>query len=122
MRRRFGIAGAILIIQSVLVLTHFFLYQTWTFSAPGANALWVKIALGVLSVSFVSASLFAFRYTNPVLRAFYRAAAVWLGLLSFLFVAALTSWIVFAVARIAGFNINFHQLAKILFAAATVIG
>ena len=111
-------------IQFVLFLAHYLLYATWTFSPGGhtPDSFWLKLVLSSLSVSFVAASLFAFRYTNPVLRAFYRAAAVWLGLLSFLFVAALTSWIVFAVARIAGFNINFHQLAKILFAAATAIG
>ena len=51
----------------------------------GHGALWIKLVLGVLSVSFVAASLLAFRYTNAALRAFYRAAAVWVGLLSFLF-------------------------------------
>ena len=45
--------------------------------------LWIKLVLGFLSVSFVAASLLAFRYTNAALRAFYRAAAVWLGLLTF---------------------------------------
>ena len=61
------------------------------------GALWIKLGLGLLSVSFIVASLLAFRYTNAALRAFYRAAAVWLGLLTFLFVAAVSSWIVFGV-------------------------
>ena len=53
-------------------------------------------------MSFVAASLLAFRYTNAALRVFYRAAAVWLGLLTFLFLAAGSSWAIFGVARLAG--------------------
>jgi hypothetical protein len=52
----------------------------------------------------VAASLLAFRYTNAALRAFYRAAAIWVGLLTFLFLAAVSSWIIFAVARLAGLD------------------
>src|SRR5271168_1910223 len=90
--------GFITIVQSVLFLTHFVLYERWTFSpADGATrgALWIKLLLGFLSVSFVAASLLAFRYTNAVVRAFYRVAAVWLGLLTFLFAAVISSWIIF---------------------------
>ncbi len=124
MRARQRLISFVLTIQSVLFLAHYLLYATWTFSPDGhtSDGLWLKLVLSFLSVSFVAASLFAFRYTNPVLRAFYRAAAVWLGLLSFLFVAALSSWIIFAVSRAAGFNINFHRLVEILFAAAIAIG
>jgi predicted MPP superfamily phosphohydrolase len=125
MRVRKGLVGFIAIIQSVLFLTHFLLYETWTFSPPGNDtpgAPWIKLVLGFLSVSFIAASLLAFRYTNAALRAFYRAAAVWLGLLSFLFVAAVSSWIVFGVARLAGLDVNFHRTVELLFAAAMVVG
>jgi uncharacterized protein len=124
MRRRFGIAGAVTIIQTILFLTHYLLYQTWTFSNAGqsADALWVKLTLGLLSVSFVSASLLAMRYTNPALRAFYRAAAVWLGVLTFLFVAAVGSWAILGVALLAGVRLNFHRLVRWLFGAAIVAG
>ncbi|HTS35837.1 MAG TPA: metallophosphoesterase [Candidatus Solibacter sp.] len=122
MRRRFGIAGFISIVQTVLFLTHYFLYQTWTFSAPGAGSLWIKLTLGGLSVSFVAASLFAFRYTNPALRAFYRGAAVWLGLLTFLFVAAVASWAIFGVAAIAGVRLNFHRMVEWSFGTGLALG
>jgi predicted MPP superfamily phosphohydrolase len=124
MRRRRSLIPFIAIIQSVLFLTHILLYETWTFSLPGkvAGAFWLKLTLGVLSVSFVSASLLAFRYTNPALRAFYRAAAVWLGLLTFLFVAALCSWAIFGVAQLAGLQVNFHRVVEWLFGAAILIG
>jgi predicted MPP superfamily phosphohydrolase len=112
-------------IQFIFFLAHFFLYETWTFSSAPSHApgsLWIKLLLSVLSVSFVAASVLAFRYTNPALRAFYRAAAVWLGLSSFVFVAAILSWIIFAATRLAGVNINFHRTVEILFAAAFATG
>jgi hypothetical protein len=59
--------GFIAEIQSVLFLTHYLLYETWTFSPAGSEtpaAFWIKLFLGVLSVSFVTASLLAFRYTD----------------------------------------------------------
>ena len=76
------------------------------------RTLWIKLVLGFLSVSFVAASLLAFRYTNSALRAFYRIAAVWLGLLTFLFFAAVSSWIIFGVARLAGLDVNFHRIVE----------
>src|SRR6266849_8430417 len=109
MRLRKRLIGFIAIIQSVLFLTHFLFYETWTFSPAGSHthvALWVKMSLGFLSVSFVAASLLAFRYTNAALRVFYRAAAVWLGLLTFLFLAAASSWTVFGIARLVGLAVN----------------
>jgi predicted MPP superfamily phosphohydrolase len=86
------------------------------------GALWIKLLLGFLSVSFVAASLLAFRYTNAAVRAFYRAAAVWLGLLTFFFIASVSSWIVLGVSRLAGLSVNFHRVVEVLFAAAAVIG
>ena len=117
--------GFIAIIQTVLFLAHLFLYRTWTFSPSGsatADAFWIKLALGFLSVSFIAASLLAFRYTNAVVRTFYRIAAVWMGLASFLFLAAISSWIIFGVARLAGLHINFHAMAELLSGAAVVAG
>src|SRR5436190_9357214 len=120
-----SLIGFIAVIQTVLFLTHFLLYETWTYSSAGSGArgaLWMKLLFGFLSVSFIAASLLAFRYTNPALCGFYRAAAVWLGLLSFLFVAAICSWIIFGVAQLAGLNVNFHQIVELLFGVAAVAG
>jgi len=75
-----------------------------------------------LSVSFVAASLLAFRYTNTLVRTFYRTAAIWVGLLTFLFFAALSSWFIFGVARVAGLNVNFHRLVEVLFGIAIAAG
>src|ERR1700761_7567746 len=112
-------------VQSVLFLTHFLVYETWAFSAGGTGghgALWIKLIFGSLAISFVTASLLAFRYTNAVVRTFYRLSAVWVGLLSFLVLAAAASWIIFALAWLTGFNINFHRLVELLFGAAVLAG
>jgi predicted MPP superfamily phosphohydrolase len=123
--RRQRLIGFITIIQTFLCLIHLFLYETWTFALPGnhaSEAFWGKLGLGFLSVSFVTASLLAYRYTNPPLRAFYRAAAVWMGMLTFLFFAAVLSWIIFGVAQLAGLAVNFHRIVEVLFGVAAVTG
>lgn len=119
-----GIITFASVVQFILFLTHFFIYETWTFTAPGneATALWLKVTVGVLSVSFLGTSLLAFRYTNPILRTLYRIAAVWLGIVSFLFFAAGASWVVFGVTRLAGTNVNFHAIVKVAYAAAILSG
>src|ERR1700686_1262524 len=125
MRVRKELIAFVAVTQSVLFLTHYLLYETWTFSPAGSEtpgAFWIKLALGFLSVSFIAASLLAFRYTNTALRAFYRAAAVWMGLVSFLFLAAVSSWILFGIARLAGLHMNFHRTVELLFGAAVVAG
>jgi predicted MPP superfamily phosphohydrolase len=120
--RRF--IGFIAVVQTILFLEHYLLYQTWTFAfAQSASAaVWTQTILGVLSISFVAASLLAYRYTNPALRGFYRVAAVWLGLQNFLFPAAVGSWVVFGIARVAGLAPNFHRIVEWLFGAALAIG
>jgi predicted MPP superfamily phosphohydrolase len=115
----------IAIFQFVIFLGHFLLYKTWIFSPAGSSVsgkLFIAIALGVLSVSFVVASVLAYRYTNAVLRAFYRVAAVWMGLLSFLMFAMVFSWTIFGLARLAGLPVNFHRVVEWLFGAAAVAG
>ena len=127
MRRRFGLLGFIAIVQSVIFLAHIFLYETWvyqtpTFAAQGVQTGWVRLLFATLSISFISATLLARRYNNPVLRAFYRAAALWMGMLTFLIAAALVSWAVFAITTLAGARLNFHHVVQWSFAAAFVVG
>ena len=117
--------GFIAVIQSVLFLTHFSFYETWTFSATGSHLrepLGIKLLLGLLSMSFVTASLLAFHYTNAAVRLLYRAAAVWVGLVSFLFLATVSSWIIFWVAQLAGLKVPFHPIVEALYCAAAVAG
>src|SRR5262249_45550213 len=114
--------GFVAVIQLVLFSAHLFLYETWRYSASETKTIWLQLIIGFLSVSFVGASLLAFKYTNPVLRAFYRAAAIWLGVLTFVFVAAILSWIIRCVALVAGVTLNFHRIVEFLYLAAIIIG
>ena len=114
-----------IVIQSILLLTHFFIYKTWTFAPAGSEtsgSLWLKVTVGALSVSFVAASLLAFRFTNPAVRTLYRIAAVWLGIVSFLFFAACASWVIFALTQVAGLPANFHEIVGVLYAVAVLGG
>ena len=125
MRIPTGLIAFIAVVQTVLFLTHLVLYETWTFStsatrAPGA--LWLKLILAILSVSFLLASLLAWRFTGALARGIYKVAAVWLGLLSFLFAAAVLSWIAFGLLWVAGLPANFHWIVEVLFAIATAAG
>lgn len=124
MRFRTRFVSFILIIQLVLFITHFFLYETWSFSSPTIHQpeAWLKLAVFLLSISFVSASLLAFRFTNAVVRAYYRAAAVWVGLLTFLLFAAVCSWAVFGLAHLLGSHLNFHRVVQALYALGALIG
>jgi uncharacterized protein len=106
------------IIQVILFLGHLFLYETWSFlwqppDPPGISPLQVIVAL--LSVSFVTASLLAFRYNNLLLRCFYTISAVWLGVASFLFFAACACWVIYGAIRLAGFNVDTRMLVGIFF-------
>ena len=125
MKIRAGVVVFIAVVQAILFLTHWFLYETWTFSIGGHGGTgvpWLKTVLGILSVSFVAASLLAWRYTGVVARTIYKVAAVWLGLLSFLFVGAVVSWVAFGVTRAAGLHPNFHLTAEVLFGLAMAAG
>lgn len=89
-------------VQLVLFTAHFFVYETWTLlrrapDPPGFS--WLALAAGILSVTFLSASLLAWRYKNLAVRVYYTAASVWLGFLSFLFFASCLAWIVFGITR-----------------------
>jgi len=116
---------AISIIQAFLFLLHIAVYETWTFfwGAPdGSRAVELRIALAILSVSFVGASLLAHQYFNPLVRAAYTAASVWLGLVSFFFLAACASWIVYGAPLLFGVHVEKHALAAVCFGLGLFAG
>ncbi len=93
------------IVQLILLLAHLFLYATWIAFWPGlspAACTGLRIILIILAFSFVPAALLSFRFSNPLLTAYYRAAVVWLGFLNFLFVAAMVSWPIWLMVWLAG--------------------
>ena len=122
MRRR--ILPFIVIAQSILFLGHFFIYETLVaLIAPSAGAvIALRVAIAALSVTFVSASLLAWIYSNALVRAFYRVAAIWLGLLTYVFLAACGSWVGYGVAAMAGHPDAKSDIAFALFGAGLLVG
>jgi predicted MPP superfamily phosphohydrolase len=118
-RRRIIIVVAIL--QSTLFLAHWFVYETWAgfWGIPDPSAPSIpEIAVALLSVTFVVASLLAFRYNNILVRLFYVVAAVWLGVLSFCFLAACSCQILYSVFRVVGIHLARRPLAAVFFGLA----
>ena len=125
MRLRKRLIRFIVAVQFILLLAHLFIYRTWTFGigpVHTAGTYWLQSILGVLSVSFVAASLLAFSHTSAPVRGFYSAAAVWMGFLSFFFLAGVAAWFVLALATVAHLGLNFHLLVQVLFAIAFLAG
>src|SRR5207245_10549443 len=120
MRIRAGIIAFAIVVQFILFLTHFFIYKTWMFAAAEneTSAQWLSVTVGVLSVSFLAASLLAFRYSNRTVRTLYRIAAVWLGIVSWLFVAAAASWPAFCVTWVARGGVSVELVVEVCYAAA----
>ena len=121
--RRVG--GLLVVVQSLLLLTHWFSYATWiTFHPtldPATHAVLRALFLPA-AVSFVTASLLAWRYFNRIVRTFYMVSAVWIGLLNFSLFAAALCWIVLGLARVIRLPIAPTRIADGLFAAAFLVG
>src|SRR5215469_17873425 len=123
-RFRAGIAGFVLTFQSVLFLAHGFVYWTWAAfqNTDPLTATMLKAALAVLSSTFITASLLAFRYYNALVRTFYRIAATWLGFFNFFFLAAALSWLVLVGVRLSRVPIGRPEIAGVLFSFAALAG
>jgi uncharacterized protein len=85
----------------------------------GADGL--KAALGLLSVSFVAATLLAHRFNNRPVRTLYRVAATWLGFLNFLFLAACLAWVVDLGIRILDVSLSRPLIVATLYGVAALV-
>jgi uncharacterized protein len=115
----------LVVIQSILFASHWFVYETWTFfrqapDPPGIS--WLAMAVAVLSVAFLTASLLARKYSHISVRLYYTASAIWLGFFSFFFLAACASWIVYGINRLLRLGWLQPYIALVLFGAAILAG
>jgi uncharacterized protein len=117
------------IVQASLFLGHWFVYETWTWfwrspagalDPPGNSVL--TIAMALLSVSFLSASLLAYRYKHVLVRAFYAISAAWLGVVLYFLFAAVLCWPVYALVRLLGLPWQRWPIAALIFGLALVLG
>jgi hypothetical protein len=113
------------VIQAILFMAHLAIYGTWMFfwGAQGsAQITELRVTFAVLSVSFVAASLLAHRFFNPLVRAIYTLASVWLGFVSFFFLAACASWIVYGVPLLFGAHLAKQTVATVCFGLGFLAG
>ena len=87
----------LLIIISLFILSHVFLYMSWI-SFFNIKLLKSKTILGIiiafLSLSFIGSSVLSHFYNNLFLNFYYLASAAWTGLFIYLFLASLSLWII----------------------------
>lgn len=89
---------------------------------PGILLLSLRILFAFLSVSFILASVLAFRFNNIFERIFYYATASWLGVSFYLLLAACLAWgVKFAISR-SGIELSPALPAGILFGLAVIVG
>lgn len=120
---------AILVIQVILFLGHWFVYSTFIAFWPGLTPAAVgdvRTAMLVLAFSFVAASLLSFRFSNPVVRLIYWAAAVWLGFVNFFLWASVVIRLVWLAIKFSHLAANPHAfrapLAEIIYSIAVIAG
>lgn len=118
MRSRF--LTFILVFQSLLILLHWFVCETWIDfqQLTDRHAIFaLRLAMMLLSLIFVAASLLAWRSFAWPVQLFYKISAVWLGVFSYLVIASCFSWIAWAVALLAE-HVEKPVLADVLFGLA----
>jgi predicted MPP superfamily phosphohydrolase len=120
---RSRLAFFIVIIQLILFSGHAFVYETilrfWS-PVSAAEIFYLRICFALLSVTFVTASVLTFRYSNALLRIYYSFAAAWLGTFSFLFFASCALWPVYGVAALLGTRPD-KQLFALIFLGVAVL-
>ena len=119
----------IFLVQLILFLAHWFVYHTWIAFWPHlrpATASGLRTAMFVLAFTFVPASLLSFRFFNPAVAFFYKLAAIWLGFMNYLFLAACLSWPVWYVVRVSASQAAAYSarpwIGGVLFALALTTG
>ncbi len=113
------------VIQAILLASHWFVYQTWAVfqQAPDPRGISILgITFAVLSITFVAASLLAWRYSELPVRIYYTAAAIWLGFFNFFFFAACASWIVYGLAKALRLPGQQRHIVCLLFGLSIVAG
>jgi len=110
--------------QGLLFLIHWGFYKILVrfllITNPG-SLLALKITLGILSLSVLVSSILVDRYDNPAVRVIYDIAYFWLGLLFYLLLAALLTWLGVKIFNPFSVTLNIKLLAEVLFLLAIII-
>jgi len=111
------------LMQLFLTGCHYLLYLAWIFFFPELNRYsWIILpVLLLLSLTFVSTTLFSFRHNRPWVRLFYAISAVWLGVLLYFIFAAVLSLLVFLVGTQFGHGADYRGIAAALHLLALAV-
>ncbi|HVA95198.1 MAG TPA: metallophosphoesterase [Candidatus Dormibacteraeota bacterium] len=113
------------VVQLVLLLVHLAVYGTLVFfwgPLSFARTVELRAALALLAISFVGTSFLARRYFNFAARMIYAIAALWLGVVTYFFLAACVCWIVYLAPLMFGVRMQRRPLAGSLFGVALLLG
>jgi uncharacterized protein len=103
-----GFVIFIAIAEIIVMMAHALLYFSWTYffhlNATGYTRI-LGFSLTILSVSFLAAMLLVFWRDNFISRIIYYLASIWLGLLLYLFLASILTWIIGGTLRLGGINL-----------------
>src|SRR5215469_10146689 len=117
-----GILVFLAIFQSIMFAAHLLVLGTWlTFWGPPSTAFGLhtlEVVALILSVSFITASLLSFRFWNAFTRNFYRLAAAWLGVINFLFFAAVAVWLTASLNTLGHLSWNNGAVVSVWFGIA----
>src|SRR4030066_2309709 len=111
------------VVHSILLFGHWFLYRTLVpfFGVTHPAKLWtLRVAVGLLSISFIGLSFFSFRYSNLLVRTFYTASVSWFGICYLLILASLLAWIVYGLTKLFHLPMDRRTLIIVLFGIAFV--
>ena len=120
---RIRITAFVVVIQTIIFLTHTFIYATCVFfwHPAGSELTVLRVTLACLSVSFIAAQLLALRSYGLLVRLFYKVAAVWLGTLNFLFLGSVCCWIVYIPIAISGSAIPPREISVPILAVSLLL-
>lgn len=101
----------------IIVTGHGFLYFSYIHFFQITNvkvARTLGILLGILSISFIVSSLLVHWNDNTLTRIAYYIASVWIGLLLYLFLANILTWLIAGINSISGIGINMRIVTAVL--------
>ncbi len=114
MSHRFAIF--VLIVQVILWIGHAILYAAAVAFLPVPASI-AAIVIALMSVTFVTANLLAFRSDNLLVRVYYLFASVWLGTGLYLLFASVLAGILCAITTLLSIEIPIHWFGYFALAA-----
>jgi len=113
--------SSLVVFEILLVFVHLAVYDTLA-AAFGIGGVFLGALFVVLALTFVSATVLSRFYDNTIVRWYYRFAAVWFGLVNFLFFfGAVTFFLVMTASYSLGLYPSLPLLGAFCFGAAFLI-